>query len=186
MIERVKDLNNVLKVFILIFFIFAIGYFVFAFLGSLFKKEPENRTQVDIENIQQYTKNENTDEDVYDSQVVKNYSKFYTIQNAMQNFVDSLIKGEYSDSYSVLSNEMKDKYSKKEYLEKIEKLQKQHFPVDDPDYMYINNSKLMNATKISEAEEYLVDYMDVEGKTVKFGIRLNTDKKEYSIFYIEL
>lgn len=210
--EKLRGLNNGFKIIILVFFVIAFGYFVFAVIGQAFEEDDEIITNVDIDNIDKYitkdsesengsesTSNnagtsentgnndnaENITKKVDESKIVKDYSKFYTIQNAMENFVDCLLDGDYSESYSVLSNEMRSKYSKSEYIEKIESFSKKNFPIDDPDTMFVNSNKLMNAYQISEGEEYIVEYNNYESKSIKFGIRLNTAKKEYTIFYIE-
>lgn len=214
--EKLREVNNGLKIIILVFFVIAFGYFVFAAIGLAFEEdEGEIVTNVDIDNIDKYiTKDsesgngsesdsnntdstdnpgntddssnvENITKEIDESKIVKDYSKFYTIQNAIENFVDCLLDGDYTESYSVLSSEMKNKYSRNEYVEKIESFQKANFPIDDPDTMFINSNKLMNAYQISEGEEYIVEYNNYESKTIKFGIRLNSTKKEYTIFYIE-
>lgn len=197
MIEKLKDLNNGLKFVILFFFIIAVGYFIFSVIELAFKGDNEIITNVDIENINQYIEKESENDknkeddsnkenlEIDESKIVKDYSKFYTIQNAMENFVDCLLDGNYAESYSVLSDEMKNKYSRSEYVEKVEKLQKENFPVDDPDTVFMNSNRLVNAYKISDGEEYVIEYSNYKAKLVKFGIRLNTAKKQYTIFYIE-
>lgn len=203
MLEKLKGFDNGVKIVILFIFMIALGYFIFSVIGLAFKgDESEVITDVDIDNIDQYLTSDSQNEvGIYDEQntgnieesiakideskIVKDYSKFYTIQNAMENFVDCLLDGEYGESYSILSDEMRNKYSKKEYVEKAEKLQKERFPIDHPDTAFMNSNRLMKAYKISEGEEYIIEYSDYEAKIVKFGIRLNTAKNQYTIFYIE-
>lgn len=198
MIEKLKGLDNGVKIVILFFFVMALGYFVFSMIGLAFENDEEIKTKVDIDNINQYIEKETTTENpnengstesnnmqIDESKIVKDYSKFYTIQNAMENFVNCLISSDYAESYSVLSDEMKNKYSKSEYIEKVEKLQKENFPVDDQDHIFINSNRLVNAYQISEGEEYIIEYSNAKSNLVKFGIRLNSTKNQYTIFYIE-
>src|SRR5574344_817464 len=166
---------------ILIFGIFglAIIYFIIISIFYNFRKEEG----YDIDNIQKYIEEQNTNQ-IDESKLVKDYTNFYTIQDILEQFTDSVIDRKYSQTYKLLGNEMLKKYSKEEYIEKIKSFSNENLIEKDPDVSYSNRNELKKLYKISD-KNFLAEYCVSDGTTKRIGVRI-LEKNKYEIFYIEM
>lgn len=173
-----------------------ICYFIFQVISTALKPEE----YLDIDNISKYIIKESyVDENgkKVESNVVRDYNTFYTVQNASENFIENMLNENYEASYEILSKEMKNKYSKDEYLVKIKefsesRLKSSVMNVESVDNtgvatdftlpLFDNNNNMKYVYKISDTE-YIGESMDRSFKIFKIGIRMQNGK--YEIFYIE-
>ena len=173
-----------MRFFTIAVFCIAVIYCILSSIFGLFVDEKEEQ-KIDIENIKQYVTiySEETGENEIDSsKIVKNYSEYYTIETAVSNFIQALLDEEYSKTYNILSEELKGKYSKKEYLVNVEKFTKDNFiggeSAYDIDYCLSKVYKIANFM-------YLCECNTLEGQLVEVGLQLNTSNQTYTVFYID-
>lgn len=188
-----KKIDLGTNIILLIIFIIAFIVFVVSAIGLLFDK----KESLDIADIDNYIVKENVldenDNIIKYSNLVRDYATFYTLQDASENFLQYIIDNKYSQTYNVLSDEMKEKYSKKEYEENLKKLYNERFSIDslpkstsgqDTEINNFNNSNnLVRLYKISDAE-YICQTKDINSNIFDIGIRLLSNNN-YEVFYIQ-
>lgn len=172
-----------MKFFIIAVFGIAVIYCILSTVFGLFKDEKEDK--IDIDNIYQYItiySEETGENDIDTTKIVRDYSTYYTIESAIKNFMQALIDEEYSKTYSILSEELKSKYSKKEYISNIEKFTNDNFVGEessyDIDYCLNRVYSISNLT-------YLCECNTINDSNVKIGIELDIMNKTYTVIYID-
>jgi len=173
-----------MKFFIIAVFGIAIIYCILSVVFGLFQDENIGN-KVDINDIEQYItiySDETGESETDTSKIVKDYSTYYTIESAVKNFIQALVDEDYAKTYNILSEELKEKYSKKEYLSNIEKFTKDNFIHDESLYEvdYCLN-KVYNLSNFM----YLCECNTVNDVSVKIGLKLDTSNKTYTVFYID-
>lgn len=179
--------KNGLNLFIIGMFIIAIIYFAISSIFNFFnQKKEESKNLVDINNIESniITQEEAFTEDK-DSNIVKDYNIFYALKSCTDNFLQYLVDGKYSETYTVLSNEFKNKYSKSDYVDKIKTFNEERIMKETEEGKTYFGNSLINAYEISDSI-YICNVKDKNDKIFKIGIKLNTKNKTYKVFYIEL
>lgn len=174
-----------MKFFIIAVFGIAVIYCILSTVFGLFKDD-EREEKLDVNNINKYISiySEDTGENELDtSKLVKNHSKFYTLQTAVRNYIEAIIDGKYSKTYNLLSEEMKEKYSKSEYNKNIENFVSTHFI--DSDSTYDLDYCLVRAYNINSSV-YLCECKTlVEDSNIKIGIKLDVSNNTYTICYLD-
>ena len=174
-----------MKFFIIAVFGIAVIYCILSSVFGLFKSEKKEE-KIDINNIDKYVtiySDETGDTDIDTSKLVKNYSTYYTVESAVKNFIEALVDEGYSKTYGILSEEMKEKYSKKEYLNNIEKFVSENFK--DNETTYDVDYCLNKVYYISDDNKYLCECKNINEDIVKIGINLNITDNTYTVFYVE-
>ncbi len=189
-----KQLNKGTNIIIIVVFALACLSFIINAIIGIFKK-PE---LLNTDDITQYIITDNVvDENgniTKASNIVKDYNTFYTLQDATENFIQYIVDQKFSQTYSVLSDEIKSKYSKSEYEDKIKVVYDKNFSVtysdenikngqDNGINNFNNSNNLVNLYKISE-NEYICETKNVHSKIFKLGIRLENNNT-YKVFYID-
>lgn len=178
--KREKKENSIYLLILFIAFIMAFLFFIIKFITNLFYKSDI----YDINSITQYIQKE--DGSIDDSKLVKNYTRFHTIQEILEQFTDALINNKYDETYKILDDEMLEIYKdKNNYIEKIKKFTNDNFILKDPDTVFVNKNKLKRLYVLSTTD-YLAEYQTINGDTKKIGIRLDIQRNKYSVFYIEM
>jgi len=184
-----EKLNNSINIFIIVVFILAVVYGIYAIIKNAINNyNDRNKTFIESnENIEDYIIDVN--ENIMDengemkaSNLVQSYSTFYTVQDALQNYIQYLIDQKYADTYSILSGDIRSKYSKEEYVQKIATYSETHFNTKNG---YVNNGKLRKAYEIKQ-NTYICDVENINGEMIRIGIALNPNSYTYKVFYIEL
>lgn len=173
-----KD-NEIVKYIVIFLFLISLCFFIVSFVSSFFNNE---NVDITVDNVNEYIMNE--DNEIDTSKIVTNYSTFYTVQSTIENFVDYLLKKDYDKTYDVLSDSMKEKYSRSDYVSKIEKLTNDNFAANSSDEDYVNQNKLHNAYEVAD-NSYICDYYGKGDKIVRFGVTLNYSNYKYEIFLID-
>lgn len=181
-----KENGNISKsksiyLFILaIIFIIAFLSFVVLCIDNIFF----GSNQYDVNNIEQYIQKD--DGSIDNSKLVKSYSEFHTIQEILQQYIDKLLNSEFDVTYNLLDKEMLEKYGKKsEYVKDIEAFRDNNLVLKNANDYFERDNILKNLYKISP-DEYIAEYKVVNDNVKKIGIRLDSRKKTYKIFYIEM
>lgn len=173
------------KFFIIAVFGIAVIYCILSTVFGLFK-EDSKKEKLDINNINSYIliySEETGNNEIDKSKIVRNYSDFYTIQSAIQNYITALIEGEYSKTYDILSDEMKEKYSKKEYYSNVEKLTTTYFFSSDSTY---DLEYCLVRTYNIKPSIYLCECKTLsEEKNINIAIEIDNYDSTYKICYID-
>ena len=98
-IKHKKGENQFVIIIVLFLFFLATLFFIINVITGLFS----NKTSYDENYIAQYA--EESDNTETEKKIIKDYSKFYTIQSILEQFTDSLINGEYEKAYTILEPE---------------------------------------------------------------------------------
>lgn len=184
----IEKINKNLKIVILFIFAIAVVYFIIlSIVNSVKLSNEKKKSEIDIDNISSYIPTqEQIDSGEKESILVTDYNLFYTIQDATENFLQYLSDGKFDITYNILSAEMKKKYTKEQYMEKVSILAKESFITpDDPDEgIFVNSNNLYRAYKIAE-NTYLCETKDKSKNIKKLGVKLFPYDKTYLVFYIE-
>jgi len=173
-----------MKFFIIATFGIALIFCIVSWITNLFGGKSENNKKIDINNIDKYVTiySEETGETTIDeSKVVRDYTTFYTIQSALQNYIGALIDEDYSKTYSVLSDDMKQKYSKSEYVEAVKELVESEL-IGGAKY---NIANCLTKASLIDKNVYLCECKTIDNGSFNVGIKLNTSSYTYTIFYLE-
>lgn len=154
---------------------------IFYGVFKLFLKNNNTTTDIDYNTYYEYvTDNSKLNEE----NKVKDYNTFLEIQDACDNYISYLMDKKYSSTYSILDDNMKNKYNRKDYIEKISKYTTTNFPDDNGgEYSYKNNNNLNSAYKISD-NNYICNINSINGNTY-IGVKMN-DNNTYVITYVSL
>lgn len=178
--KKEKKENPIYSLIVFIAFVMAILFFIIKFITNIFYKEDI----YDMNNITQYIQKD--DGSVDDSKLVKNYTRFHTIQEILEQFTDALINNKYDETYKILDDEMLKVYKDKNtYIETIKKFTNDNFIIKDPNIIFSNKNKLKRLYSLSTTD-YLAEYQTINGNIKKIGVRLDNQKNKYTIFYIEM
>lgn len=179
--RKEKKQSEVSKFLIFIIFLIALFYFIIRVIIGWVHQD----IAYDIDNIDQYIMSKDK-ESVNEAKIVLNYSRFHTIEDILEQYINELISKNYAKTYYLLDSEMLNKYkSKKEYIAKIEEFTNKNFVVKSSDDDYVNKNKLKKVYTLS-SNDYLAEYETIDGTLKKIGVRLYTREKKYKIFYIEM
>lgn len=177
--EFSKKINTWQYRVILFLFIIAILFFVILVFTNIFNKKAT------YENIEEYIKKEGTEE-IDQSKIVTNYSNFYTVQGIIEQFVNCLISEQYDEAYKVIDGEFLAKFkSKKECIEFIKNYTKNNFIIFETSQDYVNTNKLKKLYNLNTGD-YLAQYINKNGDLIKIGVRIDSNKRTYSIFYLDI
>ena len=174
-----------MRFFIIAVFGIAVIYCILSSVFGLFNHE-EEEDKIDIDNIESYItiySEESGEENIDNGKLVKHHSTYYTVQTAVQNYIQALIDGEYTNTYSILSDEMKEKYSKKEYEEKIGEFANNNFISSEISY---DIEYCLQKCYLIGDFTYLCECNSISGTIIKIGIKLNTSDNTYNVFYVSV
>lgn len=178
--KKEKKENSLYLLVLFIAFVMAFLFFIIRLITNIFYKSDI----YDVNNITQYIQKE--DGSIDDSKLVKNYTRFHTVQEILEQFTYALINNKYDETYKILDHEMLNKYKdKNDYIEKVKQFTYDNFILKDPDTVFINKNKLKRLYALSTTD-YLAEYQTINGDTKKIGVRLDSQRNKYSIFYIEM
>lgn len=179
--RKEKKESDISKIVIAIMFLIALFVFVIRVIIGWLHQD----IQYDIENIDQYIMTEDNQK-IDDKKLVTSYSRFHTIEDILEQYINELVSKNYAKTYDLLDSEMLNKYkSKKEYVAKIEEFTNSNFVIKSANDDYINKNKLKRVYSLSSGD-YLAEYETIDGSIKKIGVRLYTKEKKYKIFYIEM
>lgn len=189
-----KQLNKGTNIIIIALFAIACVSFIVNAIIGIFKKP----VLLNTDDISQYIITNNVvDENgkvTKTSNLVRDYTTFYTLQDATENFIQYIVDEKFSQTYNILADEIKSKYSKSEYEDKIKSVYDKNFSVEYTDENvksgqdnginnFNNSNNLVNLYRISE-NEYICETKNVHSEIFKLGIRLE-NKNTYKVFYID-
>ena len=125
-----------------------------------------------------------------ESNPIKDYDKFYTINSACKNYTNYLLSKDYSTTYKILSNSLKSKMSASTYTKKIEEYVLKNFVTENLDNLYDVENSLYRAypytgdKKLSSV--YICEIRTLnEDEYLNIAIRLITSgKPRYEILYV--
>lgn len=184
-----EDRNRNIKFIITVMFIILIILLIVRFFGNIINSYKEERKMAveSTDNIDEYIIKEDniTDTDIKKTNLVKEYREFYTLQNIYINFIDTLLKEKYADTYSITTQDIKSKYDKNTYVKKLEEYTKLNFLDKDSSNVYNNSYNLKYLYKI-ETNIYIGEIENMYGELVKIGVVLIPSDSRYRVFYIEL
>ncbi len=209
MLDVLKDyLKGLNKREILVLLLFAIFFIIFIFIslinaifgGNKNTKQANDLSNINSSNIVNYISNDTNlfDNSTEKSTLVTDYTTFFSVQDALQNFIRYIMDEDYENTYKVLNVSLQNKYDKKSYLEKIKKFTEYNFLNADPnlpinkdeeiDFInYANVNNLLKLYKLNDYDNcYLCDVININKDVIKIGIELNTINKTYNVFYLEL
>ena len=163
--KKQKNENSIYMLFLFLIFAIAILFFIIKLISGIF----QNDSGYDLDNMNQYI--EDQDGNVSNEKIVKDYSKFQTIQSILEQFTDALLDKKFE--------------SKDDYIGKIEKYTLDYLTPRDANTAYVNKNKLKKTYQLSDSD-YLAQYEVSNGEMKSIGIRLDFKNEKYSIFYIEM
>lgn len=183
-----EDRNRYIKFAIMVMFVVVIILLIFNFISKTVKKYNQDRTNAvdSIDNIDDYIIREKivTDTEIKESNLVKDYNTFYTVQTAFSNYITALMEGKYSATYSLLTQDIKSRYDKKSYVENITEYTKNNFGSKDTHNEYIVDYNLKYLYLVKE-NVYIGEILNINGELTKIGVVINDDYT-YRIFYVEI
>lgn len=184
-----EDRNRNIKFAITVMFIAMMILLVIRFFGNIIDSYKEERKMAveSTENIDEYIIKEDvvTDTEIKEANLVKGYREFYTLQNVFSNYIDALLNGKYADTYSIATQDIKSKYDRNTYIQKIEEYTKLNFVDRDSSNVYNNSYNLKYLYKIDE-NVYIGEIENMYGELVKIGVVLITKESRYRVFYVEI
>ncbi len=182
-----EDRNKTIKFIIIIMFVVIVILLLVRFIGSLTSSYRDSKQTVveNSESIENYIVKEDiiTDTEIKEANLVKDYQTFYTVQNAFNNFIDALINGKYSDTYSITTQDIKSKYDRNTYIGKIKDFTEINFLSNDKPYVNSSNLKFLYTVK---EDAYIGEIVNANGDLVKIGVILNRKDSTYKVFYIDM
>ena len=102
--KKQKNENPIYMLFLFLIFAIAILFFIIKLISGIF----QNDSGYDLDNMNQYI--EDQDGNVSNEKIVKDYSKFQTIQSILEQFTDALLNKKFEESYNVLDSDYKKKF----------------------------------------------------------------------------
>lgn len=191
MLDKInKGLNIFILVILGISFIFLLVSVVSGWVTDYknSKNQVLSNEQIDIyvNDINKVIEDDET-VDMSNLEIVKDYTLFYSLQDACENFLQYIIEQKYGTTYNIVTKEIKDNYSNFEYIDKMKGFEKNNLAtiniLDDP-IVYTNRNNLLNAYKVGE-NSYICQVRNNAGDSFKLGIRINQKNNTYKVFYIE-
>ena len=173
-----EDRDKLIRYGIIFIFIFAIISLIAMFINNIIDNYKDTHT-----NIVEGT--ENIDDGQIQSNLVTNYNTFYTVQSAFNNYIATLIQGKYDESYSLLTQDIRSKYDKNTYSEKIGQYTQENFMSNDANNVYTNSDNLKYLYLVKE-NVYIGEIENVKGDLIKIGVVLDTEDEKYRVFYVEI
>lgn len=183
-----EDRNKLIKIAIIAMFIALIIFLVITFISNAVNsyKESKKTAVESTENIEEYIIKEDiiTETETKESNLVKDHKTFYTLQNAFNNYIAALMEGKYEKTYSITTQDIKSKYDKDTYVEKIKAYTQENFlSTDENIYDNVDNLKYLYLVKDNV---YIGEIENVNGDLLKIGIVINSTEKTYKVFYVEI
>lgn len=178
-----EERSKLIKIGIIIAFIVIMIMLIVVYISTNLNRNNENN-RIDItENVEESVVVERNLE-LDDSKLVKDYKTFYTVQNAINNYINALIEENYEKTYSILSQELKSKYDKTSYIETIAEYKSNNF-VSSERNMYDTVDNLQNVYLIDD-NTYVGELKNINNEIIKIGVILNYSTKTYQVFYLEI
>jgi hypothetical protein len=177
MLNRVRLGVNL---FILFLFSVAILYGIVILVINIFApKNINDSTDINKQNVEIY---------VNSDKLIKDYNKFFNVENIIKSFVKDLNEKKYSEVYETFSEKYKSKLTKKEFLDRVENYLNANFKYETTmidEIGYYNNKNLKFLYQV-EKDEYIAVVKSLnETKETKIGIKI-IDNQSYSITYLDL
>ncbi len=184
-----EDRDKLIRYGIIFIFIFAIISLIAMFINNIIDNYKDTHTNIveGIENIDDYIIKDDidTEDGQIQSNLVTNYNTFYTVQSAFNNYIATLIQGKYDESYSLLTQDIRSKYDKNTYSEKIGQYTQENFMSNDANNVYTNSDNLKYLYLVKE-NVYIGEIENVKGDLIKIGVVLDTEDEKYRVFYVEI
>lgn len=184
-----EERNKLIKFAIVFMFVILLIFLVVTFISNMVKdyKDSKQTAVESIENIDEYIIKENiiTETEVKESNLVKDYKTFYTLQNAINNYISALLEGKYDKTYSITTQDIRAKYDKATYVEKIKAYTQENFVGYDSDDIYDNVDNLKYLYLVSD-NVYIGEIENISGELLKIGIVINSAENTYRVFYVEI
>lgn len=183
-----EDRNKLMRFAIIAMFIVLIIFLVITFISNAINsyKEGKKTAVESTENIEEYIIKEDiiTETETKESNLVKDHKTFYTLQNAFNNYIAALMEGKYDKTYSITTQDIRSKYDKDTYVEKIKVYTQENFSSTDENiYDNVDNLKYLYLVKDNV---YIGEIENVNGDLLKIGIVINSTEKTYKVFYVEI
>lgn len=180
-----KKIELGLNFFILAMLVISILYAIISgIIGTFSKAKNEDIGKANVNYGEEFV-NIYSDNEEYlngSEELVKDYSEYYTVKTAVDNFMLSLSKENYSELYSIVTAEIKDKYNKKEFNSKMKEYVSDN--ISDEVLDNLGDVNVLNRVyKVSDSS-YICE-LKLEEKIKMLGITLNSKNMTYDVFYIE-
>ena len=180
MLKKFKEnLDVTNKKIILILFLIALIYFIIYTINYLISNNKVNNTvknkEIDYTNISSYINDEN---------IVRDYNMYSSLNDATKNFLSYLQNSNYDLTYSIMDNEIKNKYDKNNYINKISAFSNKLFSMKNNTDEPSSINDIVIAYKIDN-NNYICSYDDQNNNLYNIGIRIYPNNK-YKIFYLDI
>lgn len=171
--------KNKRNVFVLIFFVASLLYVLYLLIFNNNNKDVDN-------NIKGYTK-EQVDIYTVKENIIKDYNKFYTLEDISTQIISALKEGKYSEVYSLVSSDMVGGISKEQWLELLKNFYTDNFSNftdgDGEEVQYEISRNLVNSYGIN-SDTYILEVRNNHNSTTRIGIKY-VNNVSYKIVYIE-
>ena len=188
--EEFRKITNYIIIFL---FVLAVLYGGYALIKSKIEDYQASKQPIvnGIENIDDYIITEDT-EVVIDgnvelkaSNIVTGYQEFYTVQNAIDNYIGALINGKYKETYAITTQDIRAVADEATYVQRIQEFTQKNFVSSDAMTPYENYNNVRILYKI-DTDAYIGEVVTANNEIVRIGVVLNTENSTYRVFYVEI
>lgn len=185
-----EKINKGLNIFIFVILVIAFIMLLISVVSGWISDYKASKNEIlDNEQINIYVNDieNNEDTNLESAELVRDYTLFYSLQDACENFIEYLTEEKFGQTYNIVTSEIKAQYSNFEYIDKMKVFYKNNLALieeEDNPILYTNRNNLLSAYKVSN-NSYICQIRNNPGESFKLGIRLNPKNNTYKVFYIE-
>ena len=179
-----KKIDIGFSVVIFIVFIIAAIYLIISGIIDLFVEKKVDLGNANLKFAEEFVNVYKDDEEYINASnyLVRDYNTYYSIQNAIDNLMLNISKEKYSDIYIILSEELKDRYTKEKFITGFKNFVKEN--ITEKDIEDISDVNLLEKAYKIENNSYLCE-LRFEKNTKTIGLIFDEVNSQYKIFYIE-
>lgn len=179
-----KKFDMGFSVVIFIVFIIAAIYLIISGIVDLFVEKKVDLGNTNLKFAEEFVNIYKEDEEYIkkSNYLVRDYNTYYTIKNATDNLILNISEDKYSDIYTILSQELKDKYTKEDFITEFKKFVKEN--ITEQELENISDINFLEKVYAIERNSYLCELkFETNAKTI--GLIFDEINSQYKIFYIE-
>ena len=168
--------NKSVKATLIVGIIVIIVWLITGFIGSNSNKNIE----VDLTKIK---------ENIVSEKLIKDYKTFLLIENVCNNYVELLINEKPNNTYKLLTQQMKDKYTYSKYKTKISQLTNDYFISKDANVFYNTETCLKRAYIVNESSSNVTVIVEIKTLTDDYmlvGLYIDKKSQTYKICFLEM